>query len=72
MHCASTVNNCAQLCAQSPNLAHVPFQATTNQSGHQGCGYLLSKDEAIGWVSNVLGNILIYFSEGIEVQKGSE
>ena len=45
--------------------ARVPFQDTTDQSGRQGCGYLLSKDEAIGWV-NVLGNILISFRKGIE------
>jgi hypothetical protein len=46
----------------------VPFQDTTDQSGRQGRGYLLSKDEAIGWV-NVLGNILISFRKGIEGYK---
>ena len=51
--------------------ARVPFQDTTGQSGHQGRGYLLSKDEAIGWV-NVLGNILISFSKGIQGFKSDQ
>ena len=49
----------------------VPFQDTTDQSGRQGRGYLLSNDEAIGWV-NVLGNILISFSKGIEGFKSDQ
>jgi len=43
----------------------VPFQDTTDQFGRQGRGYLLSKDEAIGWV-DVLCSILLTFSSGIE------
>jgi hypothetical protein len=45
--------------------AGVPFQDTTDQYGRQGRGYLLSKDEAIGWV-DVLGSILLTFSSGME------
>ena len=47
------------------SFARVPFQDTTDQSGCQGRGCLLSKDEAVGWV-NVLSNILNSFSKGIE------
>ena len=43
----------------------VPFQDTTEQSGRRGRGYLLSKDEAIGWI-NVLSNILYSFGKGLE------
>jgi hypothetical protein len=53
------------------SFARVPFQDTSDQSGRQDHGYLLSKDEAIGWV-NILSNILGSFSEGIDGFKSEQ